>query len=98
MPRYSDATAPAVVTIGTSAGVVLTSRTGIRRAFAVQNTHASNVLYLGFGTNSADVTTSTGLRLNPGEMYSDNEPSCYSGAVHGIASGAGTTARVVEFY
>lgn len=98
MPRYADASAPAVVTIGTSAASVLASRSGIRRAFAVQNTHATNVLYLGFGTNAADVTTSTGLRLNPGELYADQEPSCYSGAVQGIASGAGTTVRVVEFY
>jgi hypothetical protein len=97
MGLQDTASAPATVTIGTAAGLVLADCPGRRSRLVVQNVHASNVLYLGFGASASSVATSTGVRLAAGESYTDGGDGCYSGAVYGIASAAGTDVRVVEF-
>lgn len=90
-----DATAPTVVTVGTSEVEIVAAIPGRRRALLIQNTHASNDLYLGFGAGT--VTTSNGIKVPAGGSFADNEPNCYSGQVRGIASGTGTPVRVLAF-
>lgn len=92
-----DASAPATVTVGTTAVQLLANNPGRRRALVIQNVHASNDLYLGLGASANTVTTSNGIRIKAGETYSDGEPNCYSGPIYGIASGASTDVRVLEF-
>lgn len=88
---------PTAVTVGTSAAQLLADTPGRRRALIIQNTHASNDLYLGFGPNASGVTTGTGIKLVAGDTFTDQGDRCYSGAVYGIASASGTPVRVVEW-
>lgn len=97
MGLFDQASDPATITVGATAAEVLADHPGKRVAFVVQNVHATNRLYLGFGPNADDVTTSTGILLEPGASYSDDGERCYSGAVWAVASGAGTDVRRVEF-
>ena len=90
-----DATAPTAVTVSTTEMEILAASPGRRRALMIQNAHASNDLYLGFG--AGEVTASNGIKVPAGGAFTDNGPDCYSGQVRGIASGAGTSVRVVAF-
>lgn len=85
----SSTEAYGTVSVGTSALIIKAAKTS-RRELVVQNVHGSNVLYIG---KDASVTTSTGLRLNPGEsrVYTN-----YTGDVYGIASAASTDVRYEE--
>lgn len=87
----SNASAPATVSVGIAATQVLAARAG-RKALLIQNVHAVNDLYLGFG---AAPTTGNGIKLKPGESFADE---VFTGQVQGIASAAGTDVRVVEFF
>lgn len=81
----------ASVSVGTSAAIIKAARTA-RRSITVQNTHASNALYLG---NNPNVTTANGLRVAAGASRTfDN----YNGDLYGIASGASTGARYFEVF
>lgn len=97
MGLEDSASDPTAVTVGAAAVQLLADLPGRRRALIIQNAHASNDLYLGFGPNADDVTTTNGVRLSAGDTYTDEGERCYSGAVYGIASASGTSVRVVEW-
>jgi hypothetical protein len=92
-----DASPPTAITVGTSAQLLLAATPGNRRALIIANAHASNTLYLGFGSDADDVTTANGIPVPAGGSYTDEQPNCFSGAIWGIASGAGTSVRLVTF-
>lgn len=87
----TDASAPTALTVGTAAMQLLAVREG-RRGFIVQNLHDANDLYIGLGVAP---TAANGIRVKPGESFNDD---FFTGAVHGIASAAGTDVRVVEVF
>lgn len=87
----ANATPPTTVAVGVAAVVLLAARTG-RRAVLIQNVSTINDLYIGLGANP---TVANGIKVKPGESFKDET---FTGAVHGIASGAGTDVRVVEVY
>lgn len=96
-PSSYTPAAPVGATIGTSSGTVVAAATSgkTRTKLRIQNTHASNKLYLredgGTATTAID---GHHLMLGPGEGW-DWEASIPQGAITGIATGAGTTVAVL---
>lgn len=75
------------VTVGTVATVLAASSTTRQKA-SVRNNSTTATLYLG----DATVTTATGFPLGPGEGFTFEGTTA---AIYGIASAAGTDARVM---
>jgi hypothetical protein len=78
------------VTVGTSSSTVLAAYPARREAF-ITNDHASNILYLKYGSPAV---AGQGIRVNPNG--GTHRVTSYTGIVSGIASGAGTGVPVAE--
>lgn len=95
VPSAYTPAAPPTVNIGTSSATVLAAPTNkTRTMLRIQNSHASNTLYL--REDGGTVTSGAGghhLKLGPGEGWdwSDRIPQ---GAITGIADAAGTIVAV----
>jgi hypothetical protein len=88
--RVQSATNPAsAVTVGT-ASVQLLALNPSRVALFISNDHASNVLYLRFGTGTA--VAASGVRVSPGATFTTDS---FAGPVQGIAS-AVTNVGIIE--
>lgn len=77
------------ISVGSSAAVVVGANNR-RESVAIQNTHASQDLYLGF---DASVTNASGFKVAAGQSVTFFS---YQGAIYGYGSGAATTGRYLE--
>jgi hypothetical protein len=77
------------ISVGTSAATLIAASSR-RKSVLLQNVHATNKLYIGLADT---VTTSTGVRLNPGEAIEFED---YLGPVYAIADGASTDVRYIQ--
>lgn len=75
--------------VGSSAAVIVAANNR-RESVVIQNTHASQDLYV--GTDSS-VTNANGLKVPAGQSV---EFTSYQGSVYGYGSGAATTGRYLE--
>ena len=90
--RYEDMTPDGTGTVGTTQAQALPRRPG-RGKLRIENTHGSNVLYVG---SDANVTSSAySEAVAAGEKINLDG---YVGPVHVVGSGAGTTYVVTEVY
>jgi hypothetical protein len=88
--RVQTATNPAsFATVGTTSTQLLAPNPS-RVALFISNDHATNVLYLRFGTGSA--VAASGVRVSPGATFTADS---FAGPVQGIAS-AVTNVGIVE--
>lgn len=81
------------VTIGTTAALILQGA-ALRSHLVIQNTHASNDLFIG---GSDAVTTSgatSGIKVPAGESFTLDG---FTGSLFGIGSAAGTTVSFFAF-
>ena len=83
-------TADGTFSIGTAAAVI-SAAGAARRIFKVQNTHASQILYL--GPSSAVSSTAYAWKLVAGASV---DLDGYNGALYGYGSGASTTGAFIE--
>lgn len=79
--RTATATAPATLSVPTTAGVVVAARAG-RKKLLVQNSHLTAKVFIGYGANP---TTTTGLQVLPGGVF---EEAHYTGAIHALTDHA----------
>lgn len=86
------AVAQATFTIGTTAAVVSPTTASTQFSMTIQNTHATNILYVG----DANVTSSAyGIRMNPGDVISfDSIPA--SNLIYAVGSATGTTVSTMN--
>lgn len=87
MTEISTGFATTAKTVGTSASQLLSASSAVNDLI-VQNTHATQDLYVG----ASGVTTSSGFKIAAGTSYRFEN---FRGDLYGIASGAGTTVIVV---
>jgi len=81
--------------IGGTAAKVPGTALNYRRAIIVQNNHASNTVYLGSSTVTADTAATGGYQLGPGDSVAftlDGSVDLYA-----IASAASTPVCTIEF-
>lgn len=79
--------------VGASTAVLVAANTD-RTYFAVTNTHASQTISLGFGTDAVD---GAGIVLDAGDTWEMPSHAIFTGAINVIGSGVGTTYAYVEW-
>jgi len=83
-----------VTTVGTNATKVPASALAYRKAIIIQNVHASNIVYIGSSTVTADTAATGGFQLGPLDAVAitlDGSVDMYA-----IASGANTPVVTIE--
>lgn len=91
LPSASTGT-PTNVT-GAISNTVLLSANAARKGTYIVNDGTSQILYIAYGY-TASLTAYT-LALQPGAIQTP-DPVCFTGAINGIWSGVGATARITE--
>jgi len=84
--------ADSTLTIGTTSVQILFANPG-RQSADIQNTHASNYLYL---RKRDPAVSGVGIRLAPGGTYEINATNPWYGGIWGISNAAGCTVQADE--
>lgn len=87
--------APTFATVGVASALAVAANTG-RRFISLQNTHATGVIYLGFGAAAAVV--GSGIAITPGNFKSFNQPGedLSREAINAISTVAATNMAIQE--
>jgi hypothetical protein len=90
---YSSTPTHSTVTLSTSSATVVSANTS-RKSLIITNTSSSNRVTLNFGGTAV---IDTGVTIMPGGAFNMSTLDYFTGAINGIAAGAGTILAIAEF-